>query len=498
MDYSNERNTCGRCNTEFQGPICPNCGLVMVKDVISDKGLKKELLYQACKLLTKFDAVPKGVDIDKGYIDFYYMVASKDDNSVIAAFKMVIDQHELFFNYNNDSLQFLKSEGKELYETEFNKFRNLHHIVDTSANNSDYIMPISTLKEPQEIKCKGCGNIINPYDVTCKTCGRNFYEDFPDFFQVLIMKMTFDDGKNNISCPVPNNLKAVEMGENGYYTAIINDKPARVSYKMFREGFIDKSPNLIKEIKKYNRLGKEIKESFCQFQDGAVIYIGEVKLADNLFAKMEYEITDAKDPSVYDNDDFRKYLDILCYAEITDGTEEVQKNEPKVQTNEPNQKKNLMSAIIGIVLVFAIIAGIFVVPFMNKGITMKNETFKDMTLTIPSNYKKGEILDLSSYTSLNYYNNNCRVQLTKNTIPRRYNFETHTYEKSTRTPESLYENITLEEKTINGKTWYYHSKGSGNYVYDYLDEDANYTITILSDNDDECMVDTIVNSIKMN
>ncbi len=143
-NFYGENITCGRCGAQFSGIQCPECGLVMCENIIGAKDVKLNLLNAALNLLMDQKLIPDGVDFNDAYADFYYVLASKDDNSVLAAFKIVTSNYTFYFNYNK-TLQYLKPEGKETYEEAFNDVIKIHKINDIGS--AEYKVPISDLKD---------------------------------------------------------------------------------------------------------------------------------------------------------------------------------------------------------------------------------------------------------------------------------------------------------------------------------------------------------------
>ena len=143
-DIADENNICGRCGIQFSGIKCPQCGLVMCKNIIGEKQIKLNFLNEALNLLMDKKLIPDGVNFNDAYADFYYLLASRDDGSIIAAFKIVTTNYVFYFNYNK-TLQYLKPDGKEMYEEVFNDVIKIHKITDT--NSSEYRVPISDLKD---------------------------------------------------------------------------------------------------------------------------------------------------------------------------------------------------------------------------------------------------------------------------------------------------------------------------------------------------------------
>ena len=163
----NEFNVCGRCGTQFQGIECPGCGLIMCNNIIDNLEMKKRLLDTAISFLKNNNLITNDDQIENSIANFYYIISSKSDGSISAAFRINTATREIFFNYVNSSLQFLKPEGKEMYEKAFNDVIKSQRINDRDTNRAAYQVPISILMNPT-VECKNCHNMINPYDIICK------------------------------------------------------------------------------------------------------------------------------------------------------------------------------------------------------------------------------------------------------------------------------------------------------------------------------------------
>ena len=122
-------------------------------------------------------------------------------------------------------------------------------------------------------------------------------------------------------------------------------------------------------------------------------------------------------------------------------------------------------------------------------------TFDKLIIRVPDNYKKHSQLDLYSTSTLDFDNEKCKVQLKESTKFQYYDFTTGKNIENNYTKEELYNDITLDEKIINGETWLYHNDKTGQYIYDYIYKNVNYQVTINSSDDEYCRVTDIVNSL---
>ena len=505
---NNENSVCGRCGAQFSGVKCPECGLVMCKNIITDKTTKLKLLNSACNLLMDRDFIPKDVKFNDAIASFYYLLESKDDGSVIGAFKIIAGDHEFFFNFNN-TLQYLKPDGKEMYESEFNKVVRLHKINDTSSK--EYKVPIVALKNYAEGECRQCHKFINPYDVVCSKCGHYFANDFPNYFNDLTAALSFENvGDYTAVFSVPNNLDVVDDGkDSGHITLMHNELPSFISFKIYAHNFIDNMNNIM-DLKEDEYLGKKIKKGYLKFDNGDIIYTSEVPLKDGLYGKMEYQIGNAKSKDEYDENEFKKYLAILFNIKISKGATYVKENNNSENINNNyndtnnnvsvkplTTKKTKISMIIGgLLLVAAIVAGVLL--FGKKGIKMETVQFDDLTISIPNNYNIDKPI-LGAYVSVGSYDNDkCEVELHKNVRIEKLDIDTLERTKDYFTKEEVYETYSIEdEKTINGKTWYYHSINDRRKEYIYINDETQYRVTVDYEDAEYCKVNDIINSMKI-
>ncbi len=497
---NNEKNVCGRCGAQFEGIKCPECGLVMCEDIIDDNNAKLKLLNTACNLLMDRDLIPKDVNFNEAIASFYYLLKSKDDGSTIGAFKIIANDHEFFFNLNN-TLQYLKPEGKEMYESEFNKVVRLHKIKD--AGSKKYKVPIEALKNYAEGECKQCHKFINPYDVVCSKCGHYFANDYPNYFNDLTTAVSFDNGDDyTVILSVPNNLDVVDDGkDSGHITLMHNEKPSFISFKIYGHGFIDNMNNLM-EPKEDEWLGKKIKKGYLKFDNGDIIYTSEVSLKDGLYGKMEYQIGNAKSIDDYDESEFRKYLAILFNAKISKGSPNVvinnNTNSNDVSVKPLRTKKTKIGMIVGGLLLLALLIAGGVLLFGKKSDTMETYQFKDLTISIPSSYTEDEPI-LGKYLSTGGYGNDkCEVEFYKEVKADDFDYDTAQRTKVYYTKEEIYEKYSIEdEKTINGKTWYHRKINERRDEYYYINDDVLYRIVYDYDDKEYCKVDEILNSMKI-
>ena len=317
MNY-NDNNVCGRCGALVQGIECPQCGLVMCKDIITNLHLKLKLLNSACNLLMDRNLIPAGVKLNGTYASFYYLLEScGSDHEILGAFKIIAPNYTFYFNYNN-TLQYLKPEGKDLYEREFNNVRNIHKIHDSEMNNSNYRVHIEALKNYAEVACNRCQTLINPYDIVCSKCQTYFGNNYPNFFKNLTLMVNFDNNMGYyITLNIPNNLDVVDDGSNsGYLTLVYNLGPAFISFKFYNQSLFAHTKNLI-QSQEMVYFGKNIKKGYAQFENGDVIFTSEMQFNDSLYGKMEYQINNAKSINMYNENDFIKYLAILVFSRIS-------------------------------------------------------------------------------------------------------------------------------------------------------------------------------------
>lgn len=498
-NHNNENNTCGRCGAQFQGIKCPQCGLVMCENIIDNVDLKKNLFNTALLLLMDKKMISKEDRLDNAYISFFYLLASKDKevDNVLAAFKIVTALDEFYFNVNGKSMQVLKSDGKEEYEREFYNVRKIHKITDTNKN--DYELPIIALKNFEQVECKHCHSLTNPYDILCNNCHLHIANDYPTYYQDFIYNVSFENNVTyNITFVVPNNLKVTGNGSGGYFTLMDEVGPKFISYKFFNRSVFDNSNDKKFEDKKEEiYLERQLKSKFVQKENENVLFVSEVKFADNLYAIMEYQINDAKSKNIYNERDIKRYLAIL-YSVAINGNGYVdkfvdEKSDSNLISNINSNKKKL-GGIIGLLVIIALIVGVILFG-VKKETKMVLKTFDRLIVSVPDNYKEHSQLDLSNTSILNFDNEKCKVQLKKSTKFQKYNFDTSTYNENNYTPEELYSGVVLEERTINGIIWYYHSPKSGNYIYDYINKNLNYQVNITSSDDEYCRVNDIIDSL---
>ena len=76
-----------------------------------------------------------------------------------------------------------------------------------------------------------------------------------------------------------------------------------------------------------------------------------------------------------------------------------------------------------------------------------------------------------------------------------YDFETATYNENNYSIDELYDGVDLKDIIINGNKWYYHKDDKGKYIYDYINKNTKYNVSITSNDDDYCKVNDIVESL---
>ena len=508
MNNINGEIICGKCGTAFNGVKCPNCGLVMCKDIINNNEIKLKLVNEAYALLMRMNLVGEGVKLDDSYASFYYMLQSLDreDGDIIAAFKIIGSNVEFYFNYNN-TLQCLKPEGREMYEREFNEVRRIHRVTDNELNNPAYKVSVYELKNYSSGVCKNCNSNVNPYDIICNNCQRYLVPDFPNDFKPYTLKVSLSNYANNtqgeyfVTLSVPNNLSLTQSDSN-YLTFVNNKGPAFISFRIIPSKGLN--PTNLVQYKEEMYLGKQVCSGYQRFQNGDIIYISEVQINNDMYGIMEYQIGDAKTIEQYNEFEFKRYLAILIYANIG-GNGYVDNNTTNnYDNNIPSEKKKGDSGlIIGIIIgvLVLLVGGYFAYTKLFSKPTIKIEpyTFQEvLTIDLPSDY---EVEDTFNSDSLGWYQANlrkehCYLSLDKKKAPQKYNYETGKSEDQVYTTEGLVEDGQLEEKTINGKKWYYREKGTI-YEYYYIDEKDPrffYKIELIAADSVYCKINEIINS----
>ena len=157
-------------------------------------------------------------------------------------------------------------------------------------------------------------------------------------------------------------------------------------------------------------------------------------------------------------------------------------------------KRSIMG-IGSMLLILALIIG--GAMLINSKVKLIDKTFKQLSFKVPSNYVEHVPLD-SGYSSSTYYDNKkCELSLKYSSKFQTYNFDTASYDENNYTVDELYEEVDLEEKVINGSKWYYHKDAKGNYVYDYINKNIKYTVSITSNDDNYCYVNDIIESLNI-
>ena len=362
----NDYDICGRCGAQFQGIKCPQCGLVMCKNIIDSIDIKKNIVNSALLLLIDKNMISAEDKMNTAIASFYYMLASKDKekDNIVAAFKIVTAINEFYFNLNGKSLQLLDASGKDIYEREFNNVIKIHKINISEADKSNYELPIIALKDFEQVECKHCHLFTAPYDILCNNCHFHIANDYPTYYQNVTFNISFENNDEyNITFCVPKNLKIVDNGSGGYFTLMDEVGPSFISYKFFnRSIFYHSTDKRIGETRKEIYFGKELKTEYVQKENGNVLFTSEIKFSDNLYGIMEYQINNAQSVDVYNERDIKKYLAIL-YCVVINGNGYVDKvideksDDNSASNISTNNNKKSLSGIFGIVILIVLIVG---------------------------------------------------------------------------------------------------------------------------------------------
>lgn len=157
-------------------------------------------------------------------------------------------------------------------------------------------------------------------------------------------------------------------------------------------------------------------------------------------------------------------------------------------------KRSIM--VIGsMLLILALIIG--GAMLINSKVKLIDKTFKQLSFKVPSNYVEHVPLNDMNNSSIYYNNKKCELLLNYSSKSQTYNFDTASYDDNNYTVDELYEEIDLEEKMINKNKWYYHIDAKGKYIYDYIDKNVKYTVSITSNDDNYCYVNDIIESLNI-
>lgn len=157
-------------------------------------------------------------------------------------------------------------------------------------------------------------------------------------------------------------------------------------------------------------------------------------------------------------------------------------------------KRSIMG-IGSILLILALIIG--GAMLINSKVKLIDKTFKQLSFKVPSNYVEHVPLNGMNNSSIYYNNKKCELSLNYSSKLQNYNFDTASYDDNNYTVDELYEEIDLKEKMINRNKWYYHIDAKGNYVYDYINKNIKYTVSITSNDDNYCYVNDIIESLNI-